>query len=65
LCEIFDYVHIIDTQLKIRELWLNGSWHWNQLYTIGTQTTFLSGRSILDGVVPINEMIDEAKREKK
>ncbi|KAK7252062.1 hypothetical protein RIF29_35769 [Crotalaria pallida] len=39
LCESVPYVHISDTGKSIRDVWRNGEWDWNSLYTtIPTET---------------------------
>lgn len=33
LCDKVDYVHISDTELKICDVWEDGIWHLNRLFT--------------------------------
>ncbi|KAK7282258.1 hypothetical protein RIF29_10902 [Crotalaria pallida] len=33
LCELVDYVHITDSALRVKDVWLNGAWHLSGLYT--------------------------------
>lgn len=34
LCNLVDFVHISDTQMRLWDIWIDGSWRFNQLATI-------------------------------